>query len=214
MNSPADPPVLRISSLGGLIAAIPHLLGFTPESSLVVVGSNPGGRVQVIFRYNLADPPDSALAADIAAHAVSVLSRQGIPVAVAVGYGPGRLVTPVADALRLAAAAAGVRLRDIVRVHDGRYWSYLCREPSCCPAEGVVLDPAAHPVAVMLAAAGLANLALDRALADTPGYSMALLLRDAILAGAPPSLAVPPLTPEQVAASYAEQDPGADPAGS
>ena len=51
----------------------------------------------------------------------------------------------------------------------------------------------------------LANLALDRALADTPGYSMALLLRDAIDAGAPPSMAVPPMTPEEVAASYDTQ---------
>jgi hypothetical protein len=48
----------------------------------------------------------------------------------------------------------------------------------------------------------LANLALDRAIADTPGYSMALLLREAIDAGAPPSLAVLPMTPEEVAASY------------
>ena len=54
----------------------------------------------------------------------------------------------------------------------------------------------------------LANLALDRALADTPGYSMALLLRDAIDAGAPPSVAVLPMTPEEVAASYDAQ-PGA-----
>ena len=50
----------------------------------------------------------------------------------------------------------------------------------------------------------LANLALDRAEADDPGYSMALLLRDTLTAGAPPSLAVLPMTPEEVAASYDE----------
>jgi hypothetical protein len=58
-----------------------------------------------------------------------------------------------------------------------------------------------------------ANIAVDRALADVPGYSMALLLRDALDAGAPPSMAAPPVTPEQVAASYAGdtgQDPGED----
>jgi hypothetical protein len=57
----------------------------------------------------------------------------------------------------------------------------------------------------------LASIALDRALADTPGYSMAVLLRDALDAGAPPSVAAPPITPEQVTASYAgdtSQDPG------
>ena len=54
----------------------------------------------------------------------------------------------------------------------------------------------------------LANVALDRALADEPRYSMALLLRQVISAGAPPSLARLPMTPEEVAASYddAEDD--------
>jgi hypothetical protein len=56
----------------------------------------------------------------------------------------------------------------------------------------------------------LANVALDRALADDPGYSMALLLRQTIDAGAPPSLARLPMTPEQVAASYDAQ-PGEPP---
>ena len=54
----------------------------------------------------------------------------------------------------------------------------------------------------------LADLALDRALADDPCYSMALLLREAIVSGAPPSLARLPMTPEEVAASYAGLEAG------
>jgi hypothetical protein len=46
-------------------------------------------------------------------------------------------------------------------------------------------------------------VALDRALDADPGYSMALLLRDLIDAGAPPAMARLPMTPEEVAASYA-----------
>jgi Domain of unknown function (DUF4192) len=61
----------------------------------------------------------------------------------------------------------------------------------------------------------LANVALDRALDDAPGYSMALLLRQVIAAGVPPSLARLPMTPEEVAASYDdaeghEEAPGLD----
>jgi hypothetical protein len=52
----------------------------------------------------------------------------------------------------------------------------------------------------------LANVALDRALADEPRYSMAQLLRQVITAGTPPSLARLPMTPEEVAASYADAD--------
>lgn len=48
----------------------------------------------------------------------------------------------------------------------------------------------------------LANVALDRALADNPDYSMASLIRDALDAGAPPSMARLPMSPEDVAASY------------
>jgi hypothetical protein len=58
----------------------------------------------------------------------------------------------------------------------------------------------------------LANIALDRALADDPAYSMALLLRDLLDAGVPPSAAAPPMTPEQLAASYDRSpvDPAAE----
>ena len=65
-------------------------------------------------------------------------------------------------------------------------------------------------------------MALDRALDADPGYSMALLLRDLIDAGAPPAMARLPMTPEEVAASYAaaeddrpgEEDlAGGEPAG-
>jgi hypothetical protein len=48
----------------------------------------------------------------------------------------------------------------------------------------------------------LANAALDRALADDPAYQMAGLLRQAIDSGAPPTMARPPMTPEEVAAYY------------
>ena len=55
----------------------------------------------------------------------------------------------------------------------------------------------------------LANIAIERALDDIPDYSMALLIHDAIDAGAPPSMATPPLTPDEVAASYADPGSGA-----
>jgi len=48
----------------------------------------------------------------------------------------------------------------------------------------------------------LGNVALDRALADDPRYRMAVLIRAALGSGAPPSMACPPMTPEEVAAAY------------
>ena len=53
-----------------------------------------------------------------------------------------------------------------------------------------------------------ANIALDRAQAADPGYSMAGLLRQAVNAGIPPSELRLPMTPEEVAAAYGH--PGRD----
>jgi hypothetical protein len=56
----------------------------------------------------------------------------------------------------------------------------------------------------------LANLALDRALADDRRYSMARLLRRALDSGAPPSVARLPMSPDEVAAAYDLQEAAAD----
>src|SRR5262249_52473013 len=57
----------------------------------------------------------------------------------------------------------------------------------------------------------LANIALARALTADPGYSMALLLRDILAAGVPPSQARLPMTPDEVAESYARAEAPASP---
>ena len=339
---------LRVGSPADLLAIVPHLLGFVPDRSLVVVGARgPTHRIEVTFRFDLPDPPDRQAAAAIAAHAVKVLASQQFTLVVVIGYGPGPLVTPVADGIRQAITGTSLELRDVLRVEAGRYWSYLCKNPDCCQPEGVPFDTTTHPAAAIMAAASaepswpaarnwppasprspgrlpkqcgrkptapngsrlgsspapppagstgrpvvdrglgavqaaigiyrdggsltetsqfawlalalstlqvrddawarmdpahceahlrlwadltrhaqpgyvaapasllaftawqagngaLANVALDRAQADTPDYSMAQLLRDTIDAGAPPSLARLPMTPEEVAASYNE----------
>jgi hypothetical protein len=338
---------------------VPHLLGFAPETSLVVIGvTPPRDRIRVTLRYDLPDPPEADLVADLIAHAVGVLSAQRLPAAVAIGYGPEALVTPVARELREAAGQAGIEVPEFLRVQDGRYWSYACGNEACCPAAGVPFDAAdpADPVETaalarlgppvladraavaarvaplggiaatsmrqatrqaeqhvtqmlakvrrsgrlgavrhMIASEGLAvagamiaryrgggrytsdyeiarltvalrdlrirddawarmdpahcdahqrlwidvvrraqpgyvaapaallafvawqsgdgalaNVVLDRALADDSAYSMALLLRQVITAGAPPSLARLPMTPDEVAASYDDAEAEAD----
>jgi hypothetical protein len=150
-----DRPLVRVGSPASLLAVIPGLLGFHPADSIVVVGAGPPrGRVQVAFRYDLPDPPGPAAAAKIAAHAASVLVRHQLRLAVVAGYGSGPTVTPVADALAVALRRAGVTLHDMLRVDGGRYWSYACQDPRCCPPEGVPFDPQDHPAAQALAAAG------------------------------------------------------------
>ena len=166
MNPKPDRPPVRVDSPAAVLAVVPHLLGFVPEASLVVIGAGPpNDRVQVAIRYDLPDPPDTRFAAEIAAHAVGVLSRQHMPTGIVAGYGPGSLVTPLVDAIRAAAQGVGLELREILRVQDRRYWSYLCGDPSCCPADGVAFDAAAHPAAAALATTREPVLADRQALA-------------------------------------------------
>jgi uncharacterized protein DUF4192 len=152
--SPQSPPVdqperesqapLRANSPASLLAVIPLLLGFRPEASLVLIGTEPPRHtVKVTLRYDLPDPPGAGVAADIAAHALAVIGAQGLTTAVAVGYGPAALVDQVADAVRDEARKARIDLREFLRVEAGRYWSYVCGEEACCPAAGVPFEVSA-----------------------------------------------------------------------
>jgi hypothetical protein len=166
-DTPQTNPPVQVSSARALLSLVPQLLGFKPEASAVVIGmSPPRDRVRVTLRYDLPDPPDPDLAEEIAAHAVAVIGSQRLTAAVAVGYGPQALVTPLVDELLDAAGRAGIDLQDFLRVQDGRYWSYRCRDEACCPAAGTPFDPDADAAAAGLVPGGSPVLASRAAVAD------------------------------------------------
>ena len=177
-------PVTRPSGLAGrvqlqaatpdaVLAVVPHMLGFYPSRSLVVLGLGEQNRVMVTFRYDLPAPPDSQLAADIAEHACYVLDRERICSALLVGYGPEDLVAPVVGASAVRLVGSGVELHEVLRADSGRYWSMLCDDPACCPPGGRSYDPGSHPAAAAMTEAGLAaqpdREALARTLQRPPG---------------------------------------------
>jgi len=104
---------------------------------------------------------------------------------------------------------AWARMQPEHRAAHLRLWTDLTR----MARPGYVAAPASLLafVAWQSGNGALANVALDRALADDARYSMARLLRQAIDSGVPPSMARLPMTPEEVAASY--DDLEADEAG-
>jgi len=141
------------------------LLGFEPGNSMVVVGvEQPGAEVKLTLRYDL---PDPGLAPAVAGHAMSVLTAQRIQTAVAVGYGPEHLVAPVAAALRECAPKTGVTVTELLRAENQRYWSYVCKDPACCPPAGKPFDVRDHPAARAMAAESARVLASRDALAAT-----------------------------------------------
>ncbi len=146
---------LSLRTPAELLAAVPYLLGFHPHDSLVVIAFR-GRRVLLAARH---DRPPPSERAGLLAHVARVVARHGATGVTLVAYGSAdrmdALVMLAADAMR----AADVRVLDLIRVHDGRYGSYLCREPGCCPSP---LPPPDSPVAAAATYAGQVALP-DRA---------------------------------------------------
>ncbi|MEH1101013.1 DUF4192 domain-containing protein [Micromonospora sp. CPCC 205561] len=153
-----DRPRLAVRSPADLIAAVPFLLGFHPADSVVVVAMR-GRRITFAAR---ADLPDLADRCDLAGHLAGVVARQHAETATVLGYGPATLVTPAVDAVRAELTAAGLSVLDALRVTEGRYWSYVCTEPECCPPDGTPYDVGASEVSVAAVFAGQVALP-DRA---------------------------------------------------
>uniref|UniRef100_A8LXD9 DUF4192 domain-containing protein n=1 Tax=Salinispora arenicola (strain CNS-205) TaxID=391037 RepID=A8LXD9_SALAI len=175
-----DLPRLSVRSCADLIAAVPYLLGFHPADSVVVVAMH-GTRITFAARADLpdrdgsadpsgsarpntesADPGGSDERAAAARHLAAVVARQTTDRATVLGYGPASRVTCAVDAVRQALTEAGILVLDALRVTDGRYWSYLCQAPACCPPDGTPYDSGTSQVAAAAVLAGQVALP-DRA---------------------------------------------------
>lgn len=156
-----SPPRLLLTSPLDVLAAVPYLLGFHPEESLVVIGlagGPPRGRLRVTTRWDL--PFDR----DAADRLLTLLRREETNRIIIVGYGAGPLVTPAVDEVRRMARAAGIAVIEALRVEDGRFWSYVCTSPACCPAEGTPYDPCASQVPAQATFHGMVALPDRKAL--------------------------------------------------
>jgi hypothetical protein len=176
-------PVVPVKGPAQVISLVPWLLGFQPgNADLVVIGTAPPrDRVTLTWRWDLPDPATPVLAIQ-ARHAVAALAVQGCTKAVAVGFGPDRLVAPAVTLVRDAATAAGLEIGDLLRADGGRYWSYLCTSPQCCPPEGIPYNPDASPVTAAYQAAGApppqaSRDAVAATIAPATGAQAALMLQ-------------------------------------
>jgi Domain of unknown function (DUF4192) len=153
-----------------------------------------------VIRLNRADTPVSA------PRLTAVIGQVAVRDAIRRYRAGGRV--PIEHAALLTVALGQLRVRDDAwarmdpehREAHLRLWTDLTR----LARPGYVAAPASLLAftAWQTGDGALANIALDRALADNPRYSLALLLREALDAGAPPSMARLPMTPEEVAAAY------------
>jgi hypothetical protein len=150
---------IRLRSCADLLAGVPYLLGFHPTDSIVAVALRRG----VIAFAARGDLPGPALPAGaVAARFVALLVRERADAVLLIGYGAAARVTAAVDALRDALGGTRLQVVDALRVEDGRYWSYVCADPSCCPPSGTPFDATTAPAAAAAVFAGQVALA-DRA---------------------------------------------------
>ncbi|WP_406160849.1 DUF4192 family protein [Streptomyces sp. NBC_00882] len=152
---------------GELADALPYLLGYRPEDSIVLVALHDrGGRGRFGGRARLGIPASkddwAAVARQLAHGLITGSERRGARPEQMVAYlcqepaagETGRQITerlaPLAALLRMECGRLDVPVIEALCISDGRYWSYCCPSEECCPVEGL---PMGLPGTSVLAAA-------------------------------------------------------------
>jgi hypothetical protein len=186
-----DRPTIHIHSTEDLLALIPFILGFHPDSSLVLVAMNRYG-VPFTARMSLPTTPETAAALSASLDTVTANlpprdrvtddgtgpsagggsgrvgeGDSGDVNVTLVGYGPADPVQKAVAAAIDALQHAGIPIRETLRVADGRFWRLDGTEPASGPVDGTAFDPSDSPVTAAAVYAGLVALPDRGALADT-----------------------------------------------
>lgn len=177
---------VRLSGPGAIVSCLPQLIGFRPVESLVLIGLRPGRgsrkEVGLTLRVDLGDVQGaieqgrdhglapchplamaSALVRNrcVAALVVVVSDRAAPPPDVLAADPEAAAIdlgSRTVDAVSCALDQADLQVVDAVLVRDGRWWSYHCSQPTCCPRDGTLVTQAAADLyAAELAWAGEPN---------------------------------------------------------
>jgi hypothetical protein len=143
---------ITIKEPADAIAIVPYLLGFHPQRSLVALAID-DARVKGTMRLDLAQ--DAADMAERIRLLADVLTGNHIHQALLIGYGKGSQVTPAVDAAMEALREAGISISEALRVDEGRYWSYVCTDATCCSPDGVPFDSSSSAPAAAAVVAGM-----------------------------------------------------------
>ncbi|MFG3159956.1 DUF4192 domain-containing protein [Streptomyces sp. NPDC048232] len=180
-EGPGDEQQVTLRTPAELADALPYLLGYRPEDSIVLAAlRDREGRGRFGGRARLgipASPDDWACAAGQLVHGLITGSeRRGVRPEQMVAYlcqEPARGETgrdvmerlrPLAQRLRVECGTLDVPVVEALCISAGRFWSYCCDDEACCPAEGL---PMGLPgTSVLAAAATYAGIQVRGSLSD------------------------------------------------
>jgi hypothetical protein len=133
-----DRPVLRVTGPDQIAQLVPYILGFHPEDSLVLVALR-GRRMVASVRNDLAAP------IALVEPWCRAVTRVGADRVIGLLYCDDVTGQPLphqqyVDELANLFDAHRLAILDLMAVSGGRWWSYHCRDESCCPLEGRPID--------------------------------------------------------------------------
>jgi hypothetical protein len=136
---------LRLASASDIVEAVPFLVGFRPENSLVVLSLR-GSRSRLGLTARV-DLPNRAQAEACAVEFTGYLKRDRADRALVILYPPSDgpyhpVVELLAEALAKHLRAANIELAEVICVCDGLWWSLFCLDPACCSPQGTPVDRA------------------------------------------------------------------------
>jgi len=125
-----------LTSPHDLLAAIPFLIGYHPQDSLVLVALKDEA-VGMAMRVDI----PVGVSADCYDLLASHFLRDGADGAFIVAYVGAGAVDPENVLINTSAALvrAGIDIKESLIVRDNRFRSMLCSDPTCCPPEGSVV---------------------------------------------------------------------------
>ncbi|UNO43777.1 DUF4192 family protein [Streptomyces sp. MST-110588] len=175
----SDEPQVTLRSPAELADALPYLLGFYPDDSIVLVALH-GPRGRFGGRVRLGIPADRTQWPYICDQLASCLITAGEqrgrrPDGVIVylcrepregetGRDVMERLRPLAQRLRTACGSLDVPVLEALCISRGRYWSYCCPDFRCCPVEGSAL--VMPGTSVMAAAAAFAGVQVGGSLRE------------------------------------------------
>ncbi len=164
-TGPSDEQQITLRGPAELADALPYLMGFHPNDSVVMVALH-GGRGRFGGRLRLGIPQSAqewpSVAEQLAECLIKGSERRGDrPDAIVVflcqdpadgetGNQIMERLRPFAQRLRTACGALDVPVLEALCISGDRYWSYCCPDTRCCPADGT---PLAVPGSSVMAAA-------------------------------------------------------------
>lgn len=152
---------VRISKQADLLGIVPYRLGFHPSESLVVFClEGRRRRDKLVMRVDLTEPRhDEELVDEVARRIEHVQASDALLVVYTAagddshGLVRARLVRWLRRRLR----ESGIGVLDALLVRDGRWWSYVCTDRTCCPTGGTALPAEPTAAAISYAAETVAQ---------------------------------------------------------